>query len=403
MAHKIRENHRFSIDDVVRLGLELCDALTRAHHMRIIHRDIKPANVLIAEDGTPRLTDFGVARLDNEERMTQSGVAIGTLDYIAPEGLNGVVDDPRSDIWSFGVMLFELLTGQRPFVGKNISQVVKSILVDNPPDLESLRPDVPITLVDLIGRMLQKDPAQRIGSIRLVGAELERIQSQQNGDAPVMPRITTETPRLVTIKHNLPADTTPFIGRESELIELRRLITSPKIRLVSVIAQGGMGKTRLALQMGHQFAGLINQADLNTEERTHWRHGIFFVALAPLNNPDDIVTAIGNAVGYTFKTGEDNKTQLLTFLNDKHLLLILDNFEHLLAGATIVDEILTHAPYIKIIVTSRVRLNLTSENLFTLEGMDFPNWETPEDALTYSAVILFMQSATRVRADFELQ
>jgi len=403
LAQKIRNNQRLFVEDVVRLGLELSDALTRAHHMRIIHRDIKPANVLIAEDGTPRLTDFGVARLENEERMTQSGVAIGTLDYIAPEGLNGVVDDPRSDIWSFGVMLFELLTGQRPFVGKNISQVVKSILVDNPPDLETLRPDAPIALVDLIGRMLQKDPAQRIGSIRLVGAELERIQSQQNGDAPLMPRITTETPRLMTIKHNLPADTTPFIGRESELIELRRLITSPKIRLVSVIAQGGMGKTRLALQIGHQFAGLINQADLNTEERTHWRHGIFFVALAPLNNPDDIVTAIGNAIGYIFKTGEDNKTQLLTFLNDKHLLLILDNFEHLLSGVTFVDEILTHAPHIKIIVTSRVRLNLTSESLFTLEGMDFPDWETPEDALTYSAVILFMQSATRVRADFELQ
>lgn len=403
LAQKIRENHRLSVDEVVRLGLELSDALTRAHHMRIIHRDIKPANVLIAEDGTPRLTDFGVARLDNEERMTQSGVAIGTLDYIAPEGLNGVVDDPRSDIWSFGVMLFELLTGQRPFVGKNISQVVKSILVDNPPDLETLRPDAPITLIDLIGRMLQKDPAQRIGSIRLVGAELERIQAQQHGDAPLMPRITTETPRLMTIKHNLPADTTPFIGRESELIELRRLITSPKIRLVSVIAQGGMGKTRLALQMGHQFAGLINEADLNTEQRTHWQNGVFFVALAPLNNPEDIVTAIGNTVGYTFKTGEDNKTQLHTFLNDKHLLLILDNFEHLLAGATLVDEILTHAPHIKIIVTSRVRLNLTSETLFTLEGMDFPNWETPEDALTYSAVILFMQSATRARADFELQ
>jgi predicted ATPase len=386
----------------MRLGLELSDALTRAHHLRIIHRDIKPANVLIAADGTPRLTDFGVARLDNEERMTQSGVAIGTLDYIAPEGLNGVVDDPRSDIWSFGVMLFELLTGQRPFTGKNISQIVKSILVDTPPDLERLRPDAPIGLVDLIGRMLQKDPSDRIGSIRLVGAELENLLAKQVGDAPVMPRITTETPRPIAIRHNLPADTTLFVGRDTELTELRRLVTSSRIRLVTIVAQGGMGKTRLALELGHQFAGLIHETDLNTEQRIHWQHGVFFVALAPLHNPDDIIGAIGNAVGYTFQTGEENKAQLQTFLSDKHLLLILDNFEHLLAGATLVDDLLTHAPNIKIIVTSRARLNLTSENLFTLEGMDFPDWETPEDALTYSAVKLFMQSAVRARPDFEL-
>jgi len=403
LAQKIRENVKFSIGELLQLALELSDALSRAHHLRIIHRDIKPANVLLARDGTPRLTDFGVARLDNEERMTQSGVAIGTLDYIAPEGLNGIVDDPRSDIWSFGVMLFELLTGQRPFVGKNISQVVKAILMDSPPDLETLRPDVPVALIDLIERMLQKDPAQRIGSIRLVGAELERILAGQNGDLPLIPRTITETPRPLSIKHNLPADTTPFVGREAELDELHRLIMSPKIRLVTVIAQGGMGKTRIALQIGHEFAGLAERDELTTEQRTYWRNGVYFVALAPLVNPDDMVQAIGDALGYTFKAGSDNKAQLLQYLSDKQALIILDNFEHLLGGANLVDDILTSAPSVKIIITSRVRLNLTSETLFTLEGMDFPNWETPEDALHYSAVKLFMQSARRARPDFVLQ
>jgi predicted ATPase/tRNA A-37 threonylcarbamoyl transferase component Bud32 len=402
LAQKIRENNKFSVEQVLRLALELSDALTRAHHMRIIHRDIKPANVLLADDNTPRLTDFGVARLDSEERMTQSGVAIGTLDYIAPESLNGTLDDPRSDIWSFGVMLFELLTGQRPFVGKNISQVIKSILIDPLPDLELLRPDAPIALVDLIGRMLQKDPTQRIGSIRLVGAELEAILVEYNGGAPVVPRTITETPRQISIRHNLPAETTPFVGREAEMGELRRLVTSQKIRLVSIIAQGGMGKTRLALQLGNDFAGLIDNSDINTEQRTYWRHGVYFVALAPLNNPDDIPQAVADALGYVFKTGEDNKAGLLNFVHDKQLLLILDNVEHVLAGADFVDDLLTHAPHIKIICTSRSRLNLTSENLFTLEGMDFPDWETPEDAQNYSAVKLFMQSAKRARPDFEL-
>nr|MCU0480709.1 hypothetical protein [Anaerolineae bacterium] len=143
--------------------------------------------------------------------------------------------------------------------------------------------------------------------------------------------------------------------------------------------------------------------EITTEQRSFWHNGVYFVALAPLVNPDDMVQTIGDAIGYTFRAGEDNKTQLLAFLADKQLLLILDNFEHLLAGATVVDDILTHAPQVKIVVTSRIRLNLTSENLFTLEGMDFPNWETPEDALHYSAVKLFMQSALRARPDFELQ
>jgi predicted ATPase len=403
LGMKIRENVKFSIEQILRLTLELSDALSRAHHLRIIHRDIKPANVLLADDGTPRLTDFGVARLDSEERMTQSGVAIGTLDYIAPEILNGVVDDPRSDIWSFGVMLFELLTGQRPFVGKNVSQVVKAILLDPIPDLELLRPETPIALIDLIGRILQKDPAQRISSIRLVGAELEAILAELLGGAPVIPRTITETPRPISIKHNLPAETTAFVGREAELGELRRLVLSPKIRLISVIAQGGMGKTRLALQLGNEFAGLVDVSEFNTEQRTQWRHGVYFVALAPLNSPDDILQTIADALSYVFKEGQDNKAQLLHYMNDKQLLLILDNFEHLLDGAGLVDDILTHAPQIKIIATSRVRLNLTSENLFTLEGMDFPDWETPEDAQNYSAVKLFMQSAKRARPDFELR
>jgi len=98
---------------VLEIALELADALTRAHHLKIIHRDLKPANVLLADDGTPRLSDFGVALMSADKRLTGSGVLIGTPEYLSPEMLNGDEIDARADLWAFGVMLFEMLTGQR--------------------------------------------------------------------------------------------------------------------------------------------------------------------------------------------------------------------------------------------------------------------------------------------------
>src|SRR5690606_37691834 len=137
---------KMPIQRALEITLDIADALTRAHRLKIIHRDIKPANVLLAEDGTPRLADFGVAYIEAKERVTQSGIAMGTTDYICPEALNGDQADVRADIWSLGVMLFEMLAGQRPFRGETTTQVLLSIMTDITPDIEELRPDCPVEL-----------------------------------------------------------------------------------------------------------------------------------------------------------------------------------------------------------------------------------------------------------------
>ncbi|MEQ8676620.1 MAG: protein kinase [Aggregatilineales bacterium] len=396
----IKNEGKLPVEQVLKLAIELADALTRAHYLKIIHRDIKPANVLIADDNTPRLTDFGVAYMGKKERITQIDVSVGTPDYMSPESLKGESADSRSDIWSFGVMLFELLTHRHPFSGDSIGQLITAILSEPTPDLEDLRPDAPVELVDLIYRMLEKDPNARIPSIRLVGAELEIImQGGLASTSSIYPariresndRFVTPTPTPNKIKHNLPAQTTPFVGREDELAQIEHLMNNPNIRLLTIIGPGGMGKTRLSLAAAEDQ--LLNYSD-----------GIFFVPLAPLSAPEDIASAIADAVGYSFLQDQRSpEYQLGDFLSDKEVLLVMDNFEHVISGANIVSDILRAAAQVNVLVTSRERLNLSGETLFHLNGMDFPEWETPEDALDYSAVKLFLQSAQRANPAFELQ
>lgn len=381
---------------VGKIGLQVADALTRAHYLGIIHRDIKPENVLIANDDTPRLTDFGVAHIESVPDMTGTGVAIGTVHYMSPETCKNETIDTRTDIWSFGVMLFEMLAGLRPFKGEGAVAILTAILQSAPqPDLELLRPDVSIALVDLVYRMLEKDPQMRIPSVRLVGAELEALlvgRQRITPDPP--PEIVTgrfDTPTSdERPKHNLPAQVTEFVGREAELLELERLLERPNSRLVTIVAPGGMGKTRLSLEVA------ARQLD-------NFERGVYFVELAPLHDPANIVSATGSAVGFQFYEGIEPKQQILDYLREKETLLVMDNFEHLLDGAELVSDILAYAPEIKVLATSRERLNLSGETVFTISGIDFPNWETPDDALEYAAVKLFMQSAQRVAPQFELQ
>ena len=191
-------------------------------------------------------------------------------------------------------------------------------------------------------------------------------------------------------RNNLPAQATPFVGRQQELLDIINLLADPGLRLLTILATGGMGKTRLALAVAEHH--LANFAD-----------GVFFVPLAALRSSDDIVKAIAENAGFSFYGSDPPKQQLLDYFRERQALLVLDNFEHLLAGTALIKEIIQAAPAVKVLVTSREKLNLTGEAVFVLSGLDFPTWETPEDALEYDSVKLFMQSAILARADFVLE
>ena len=191
LADLLKREPRQPVERVIALGLELSDALSRAHHLNIIHRDIKPANILLAEDGTPRLTDFGLARIGNVPAVTAAGAVLGTLQYLSPEAIEYLPPDERTDIWSFGVVLHEMLAGQRPFDGDTPSEIVWAVKNRPAPELNWFRDDVPPALVHLVRRMLVKDRPARIASARVVGVELEAIQ---RGAKPLVTALSVETP-----------------------------------------------------------------------------------------------------------------------------------------------------------------------------------------------------------------
>ena len=174
LRDRLNNQPQLPLDRILDLSLEVADALTRAHHLGILHRDIKPGNILLAEDGSPRLTDFGLAHFSGQEtHLTQAGTIMGTVAYLSPEACRGETLDTRSDIWSFGALLFEMLAGRRLFEKQHMAATIAAILNDPIPALIQIRSDLPSALIDLIQQMLIKDREGRISSMRQVAAALE--------------------------------------------------------------------------------------------------------------------------------------------------------------------------------------------------------------------------------------
>lgn len=391
------------VERALDIALDLTDALTRTHRLHIIHRDLKPANVLLAEDGTPRLTDFGMARVVNSTTITLSGTLVGTLGYVSPEACRGHPLDARSDIWSFGIILYEMLAGYNPFDREQLASTISSILNDPVPDLEPQRLDIPVALADLIYRMLEKDREFRISSMRLVGAELEAIQqgsvsplheAASRAQVVVDPAAPPKMPVPIrsVFRHDLYAQP-PFVGREAELGRLDRLLSSPQTRLVTIAAPGGMGKTRLAAEFAAQQVG-------------KYPGGVYFVPMAGLSRADDVILALADTLHFGFALMGDRREQLLAFLSnpdEQRMLLVLDNVEHLLEAVPLIGEILQAAPGIQILAASRVRLNLSSEIVLEIGGMEISASLAPDQLRQHEAIRLFEYSAQRVQPDFELR
>ncbi len=249
LASRLREGP-LPLDQLLRSAVEVSQALAAAHDRGIIHRDLKPANLMMTVAGV-KVLDFGLAKFSGREPATQDATAahtiLGTPPYMSPEQTRGEDLDPRSDLFSFGCVLYEAATGVRPFRGSSVPEVLREVLSGHPPPPSSLRPELPAGWDAILMRTLAKDRDQRYQSAAELFSALEDLRETA---PPAAPRMEVAEPD-------------PVFGREKELAKLEDLLrstTNGSGRVVLVSGEPGIGKT--ALTRMFVYRARKNNADL---------------------------------------------------------------------------------------------------------------------------------------------
>jgi serine/threonine protein kinase/tetratricopeptide (TPR) repeat protein len=172
-----------SVDEMTGITLQIAEGLYKAHENKIIHRDIKPANIFITKDGTVKILDFGLAKRIDRTQFTRTGIKFGTTDYMSPEQIKGEKVDRRTDIWSLGIVLYEMLTGQHPFQADNEQAILYLILNQEPEDVSKYRTDAPAGLVNILEKSLAKEREDRYEDMAWMIKDLRKVSSQSKVEA----------------------------------------------------------------------------------------------------------------------------------------------------------------------------------------------------------------------------
>jgi serine/threonine protein kinase len=174
LKRRLQEEGRLPVDEAVAYAIEIGRGLTAAHARKLVHRDVKPQNVLIDPDGRAKVTDFGIARSLEQQGMTATGRVLGTTDYVSPEQAMGEDVDERSDVYSLGVVLYEMLTGDVPFRAETQVGVAMKHVNEPMPDVQAKRPEVSATVASVVDRATTKDPRDRYGTVAEMVRDLEQ-------------------------------------------------------------------------------------------------------------------------------------------------------------------------------------------------------------------------------------
>jgi serine/threonine-protein kinase len=242
---------RLPVRRALELALAVADGLAFAHNHGLVHRDVKPQNVLLNRDGEVKVTDFGIARsLHVDQGVTQTGTVLGTGEYLAPEQASGKPVSPATDVYSLGVVLWELLAGDVPFVGENFVAIALRHVNEPPPSLRERRPDVSPRLEAAVGRALAKDPAQRFPSMTAFAKELRACLAEVEG-APVPMEDDMAMTLVTPPQHAPPPPARPRPRRRAR--SRRRLALS--VLLALAVAGAAFAAVLLLGGAGHHHGG----------------------------------------------------------------------------------------------------------------------------------------------------
>jgi len=196
-GHTLRERRQeLSIKQAVEIGIQIADGLTAAHEKGIVHRDIKPENIMLRKDGIVQIMDFGLAKLRGAARITKEGSTVGTAGYMSPEQVQGLETDHRTDIFSLGVILYELLAGQSPFKGVHETAIMYEIVNVDPAPISSLKPEVDPELDAIVLECLAKEPSERYQSAAEIAKDLRRFKRETSRKG--ISRVSTVRPAVMT-------------------------------------------------------------------------------------------------------------------------------------------------------------------------------------------------------------
>jgi len=206
------------IEKFLDLALPVADALAEAHEQGITHRDLKPGNIMVDQKGRAKILDFGLAKLwrstsaleasqlPTEDAMTQEGMILGTCAYMSPEQAQGQTVYPPSDVFSLGIVLYEMATGSRPFHGDNKLSILTALIRDTPEPISDSSPALPPELSEIVARCLRKDPAKRYANASGLKEDLERLQAEYQTTLASLEEARTEQGRLAQEVHVLAAE-----------------------------------------------------------------------------------------------------------------------------------------------------------------------------------------------------
>ncbi|MFL5652582.1 MAG: protein kinase domain-containing protein [Ktedonobacteraceae bacterium] len=393
LHHRHTAGMQLPLDIIVSYVRQVASALQYAHKQHLIHRDVKPGNMLLGSRGEVLLSDFGMAVLaphsqSYSTRPLAQEIA-GTTLYLAPEQLQGK-PQPASDQYSLGVVVYAWLCGTLPFRGTPIEIATQHLSVPPSPLREQV-PNLSPAVEEVVLRALAKEPELRFVSVQDFATALE-LASQRPQASLFSSTSSKRVRNFPRSTRKMPISLTSFIGREQEVAAACALLRQPEVRLLTLTGTGGVGKTRLGLEVATSL--LDDFAD-----------GVSFVPLAPVNDPDLVIPAIAQTLGLREAGDRPLQEQLKAYLQDQHRLLLLDNFEQVVAAALQLADLLVSCRELKILVTSRAVLRIYGEHEFPVLPLAVPDLtQLPEgeDFMQYASVMLFLERSQAIKPDFQL-